>query len=171
MPIQCWGFLVIMFMVQNSEFTILTLCQISVISCLMFKPLYTAIQTSRPFFPIWHHSQSCRGGIPPSQPVFFSQFIPKCILNSWPFLWSNTLYIMSPVLSRSSLKTVVSRCRGCHCIESPSGAQLHFLTRAPSATSALLMCFVWLCLLLWDDVNLPCDQHLYHTLSWGRCLR
>lgn len=160
--IQYWGFLVVM--MQDPVFTILTLYQISVALCLLFKPLYTAVWCSRPFFPIWCHPQSCRGGVRLSQQVgFFPNSFPNALLNSWPFLWSNSHCTLCSDLSCSFLKTIVSPSRGCHCIESPSGAWLYFLTWAASATSAFPMCFVWFCLHLQDDVNLPYGLCLYHV--------
>lgn len=45
--------------------------------------------------------------------------------------------------------------------------QLHFLTRAASATSALPMCVFWFCLLLQGDVNLPYGLYLYNMYPGG----
>lgn len=166
MSSQYWGFLVIMFMVQDSVFTILTLNQISVISCLLFKPLYTAVQPSRPFFPICCHPQSCRGGVPPCQ-FFFPQFIPKCTLKLMIISLINppSHYASSPFLQLSQDSCHSLQRLPLHWVTIRSLAPFPHMGSKCYVSSSNVPCLARL--LFQDDVNLPYSLYLYYTYPGG----
>lgn len=78
MSSQYWFFLVIMAMMQDSVFTILTVYHVFVVSCL--SPFTQQSNPPDPFFPFGVIHNPVEGVFYLVSKFFFSQFIPKCTL-------------------------------------------------------------------------------------------